>query len=59
VTIELVTGETLRGSFPTDLPPESRRASDYLNLMPQYICLQSNPKWLVINKGYVLSVKQG
>ncbi|HYQ61321.1 MAG TPA: hypothetical protein VEP29_09720 [Desulfatiglandales bacterium] len=59
VTIELVNGETLRGSFPTDLPPESRRASDYLNLMPQYICLQSNPKWLVINKGYVLSVKQG
>jgi len=59
VTIELVTGETLRGSFPTDLPPESRRASDYLNLMPQYICLQSNPNWLVINKGYVLSVKQG
>jgi hypothetical protein len=59
VTIELVTGETLRGTFPTDLPPESRRASDYLNLMPQYICLQSNPKGLVINKGYVLSVKQG
>lgn len=59
VTVELVNGESLRGSFPTDLPPESRRASDYLNLMPQYICLQSNPKWLVINKGYVLSVKQG
>lgn len=59
VTVELVSGETLRGSFPTDLPPESRRASDYLNLMPQYICLQSNPKSLVINKGYVLSVKQG
>ena len=59
VTIELVNGETLRGSFLTDLPPESRRASDYLNLMPQYICLRSNPQWLVINKGYVLSVKQG
>ena len=59
VTVELVNGETLRGSFLTDLPPESRRASDYLNLMPQYICLQSNPKWVVINKSYVLSVKQG
>jgi hypothetical protein len=59
VTVELVNGETLRGNFLTDLPPESRRASDYLNLMPQYICLQSNPQWLVINKGYVLSVKQG
>ena len=59
VTIELVNGETLRGNFLTDLPPESRRASDYLNIMPQYICLQSHPKWLVINKGYVLSVKQG
>jgi len=59
VTIELVNGETLRGSFLTDLPPESRRASDYLNMMPQYICLQSNPKLVVINKGYVLSVKQG
>jgi hypothetical protein len=59
VTIEIVNGETLRGSFLTDLPPESRRASDYLNLMPQYICLRSNPQWLVINKGYVLSVKQG
>ena len=59
VTVELVTGETLKGYFFTDLPPESRRASDYLNIMPQYIFLQSNPKWLVINKGYVLSVKQG
>jgi hypothetical protein len=59
VTIELVNGETLRGSFLTGLPQDSRRASDYLNIMPQYICLRSNPKWLVINKGYVLSVKQG
>jgi hypothetical protein len=59
VTIELVNGETLRGNFLTDLPAESRRASDYLNLMPRYICLQSEPHWLVINKAYVLSVKQG
>jgi hypothetical protein len=59
VTVELINGETLRGSFLTDLPPESRRASDYLNLMPQYICLQSIPKWVIINKGYILSVKQG
>jgi hypothetical protein len=59
VTVELVNGETLRGSFLTDLPPESRRASDYLNLMPRYICLLSEPHWLVINKTYVLSVKQG
>ena len=58
VTIELVNGETLRGSFLTDLPPESRRTSDYLNLMPHYICLQSEPHRLVINKSYVLSVKQ-
>jgi len=58
-TIELINGETLRGSFLTDLPPESRRTSDHLNLMPRYICLQSEPHWLVINKGYVLSVKQG
>jgi hypothetical protein len=59
VTIELVNGETLRGNFLTDLPAESRRASDYLNLMPRYICLQSELRWLVINKAYVLSVKQG
>lgn len=59
VTIELVNGENLRGSFLTDLPPESRRTSDYLNLMPPYICLQSEPHWLIINKAYVLSVKQG
>jgi hypothetical protein len=59
VTIELVNGETLRGSFLTDLPPEARRTSDYLNLMPSYICLQSEPHSLIINKAYVLSVKQG
>jgi len=59
VTVELVNGESLRGSFLTDLPPEARRTSDYLNLMPSYICLQSEPHWLVINKTYVLSVKQG
>jgi hypothetical protein len=59
VTVELVNGETLRGNFLTDLPPEARRTSDYLNLMPSYICLQSEPHWFVINKTYVLSVKQG
>jgi len=59
VTVELVNGETLRGSFLTDLPPDARRTSDYLNLMPSYICLQSEPHWLIINKTYVLSVKQG
>jgi hypothetical protein len=59
VTVELVNGETLKGSFLTDLPAESRRASDYLNITPQYICIQSDSKWLVINKGYILSVKQG
>lgn len=58
VTVELVNGETLPGNFLTDLPPGSRRASDYLNLMPQFICLQSNTKWVVLNKGYVLSLKQ-
>lgn len=59
VTVELVNGETLKGSFLTDLPSESRRASDYLNITPQYICIQSNSNWLVVNKDYVLSVKQG
>jgi len=28
-------------------------------LMLRYICIESEPHWLVINKGYILSVKQG
>jgi hypothetical protein len=39
VQIELINGDTLEGSFFTDLPPDKLRLSDFLNHTPKFIYL--------------------
>jgi hypothetical protein len=56
--VELLNGEIMQGKFITDLPPDKLRLSDFLNYTPQYIALWRDQESLILNKGYILSVKQ-
>ncbi len=56
--VELLNGEIMEGKFFTDLPPDKLRLSDFLNYTPQYISLWRDQNSLILNKGYILSVKQ-
>jgi hypothetical protein len=57
VQIELINGDTLEGSFFTDLPPDKLRLSDYLNHTPQFIYLCREHNDVILNKDYILSLK--
>ena len=57
VQIELINGDTLEGSFFTDLPPDKLRLSDYLNHTPQFIYLCRDQNDVILNKDYILSLK--
>ena len=57
VQIELINGDTLDGSFFTDLPPDKLRLSDYLNHTPQFIYLCRDQNDVILNKDYILSLK--
>jgi len=55
--IELINGDTLEGSFFTDLPPDKLRLSDFLNHTPQFIYLCRDENDVILNKEYILSLK--
>ena len=57
VQIELINGDTLEGSFFTDLPPDRLRLSDFLNHTPQFIYLCRDQDDVILNKDYILSLK--
>jgi hypothetical protein len=57
VQIELINGDTLEGSFFTDLPADKLRLSDYLNHTPQFIYLCRKQNDVILNKDYILSLK--
>jgi len=57
VQIELINGDTLEGSFFTDLPPDKLRLSDFLNHTPQLIYLCRDQHDIILNKEYILSLK--
>jgi hypothetical protein len=58
VILELLNGETMEGSFFTDLPEGRKRLSDYLDFTEQFICLHKGQDDLIINKSFILSVKE-
>ena len=57
VRIELINGDTLDGSFFTELPPDKLRLSDYLNHTAQFIYLCRDQNDVILNKDYILSLK--
>lgn len=58
VQIELIDGDILEGSFFTELPPDKLRLSDYLNHTGQFVYLCRDGKDVILNKDYILSLKQ-
>jgi hypothetical protein len=58
VILELLNGEMVEGSFFTDLPEGRKRLSDYLDLTEQFICLRKGEDDLIVNKSFILSVKE-
>ena len=58
VVMELLTGEVVEGSLFTDLPDGKKRLSDYLDLAVQFSCLRQEKSDLILNKSFILSVKE-
>jgi hypothetical protein len=48
----------VEGSLFTDLPEGKKRLSDYLDLSGQFICLRQEKYDLILNKSFILSVKE-
>lgn len=58
VTVELLNGEMVEGSFFTDLPEGRKRLSDYLDQTDPFILLRQEKNDQVLNKSFILSVKE-
>jgi hypothetical protein len=57
VEVEMLGGNLFRGRFLVEMPPERSRLSDHLNLTPQFIYLLQEDRDLILNKSYLLSVR--
>lgn len=58
VVLGLLGGDVLEGSFFTDLPNSKKRLSDYLDLTRPFISLRQEKNDLILNKAFILSVKE-
>jgi hypothetical protein len=58
VRVELINGEALEGSFFIEMPEDRSRLSDFLNYTPQFIYLCHDHNDFILNKTYILTIKQ-
>jgi len=59
VRLELINHEIMNLSLFMEMPEERSRISDYFNFSPQFIYLCGKEKDLILNKSFILSVKDG
>ena len=57
VEVEMLGGKVFRGRFPVAMPSERSRLSDHLNFTPQFLYLLREGADLILNKSYLLSVR--
>lgn len=57
VEVEMLGGKVFQGRFPVEMPPERSRLSDHLNFTPQFLYLLREGSDLILNKSYLLSVR--
>jgi hypothetical protein len=57
VEVEMTGGKVFRGRFPVEMPPERSRLSDHLNFTPKFIYLLREDRDLILNKTFLISVK--
>jgi hypothetical protein len=58
VEVEMLGGKVFQGMFPVEMPPERSRLSDHLNFTPQFLYLLREDGDLILNKSYVISVRE-
>ena len=58
VSVELINGEGLNGSFFIEMPEDRSRLSDFLNYTPQFVYLCQDDNDFILNKTYILTIKQ-
>jgi hypothetical protein len=58
IQIEMVNNEKIDGYVYIDMPQIKSRASDYFNIFHQFVCIYKNQGDLILNKAYILSVKE-
>lgn len=58
VEVEMLGGKVFQGRFPVEMPPERSRLSDHLNFTPQFVYLLREGGDLILNKSYLLSVRE-
>ena len=58
VSVELLNGEILSGSFFIEMPPERSRMSDYLNFTPMFLYLCREQGDIILNKDYIAFVRE-
>ncbi len=57
VEVEMSGGTVFGGKFPVEMPPERSRLSDHLNFTPQFLYLIRETGDLILNKSYLLFVR--
>ena len=58
IQIEMVNNEKIDGYVYIDMPQIKSRASDYFNIFHQFVCIYKDQGDLILNKAYILSVKE-
>ena len=58
VSVEMLNGEILSGSFFIEMPPERSRMSDYLNFTPMFLYLCREQGDIILNKDYIAFVRE-
>lgn len=58
IQIEMVNNEKIDGYVFIDMPQIKSRVSDYFNIFHQFVCIYKDQSDLILNKAYILSVKE-
>ena len=58
IQVEMVNNEKIDGYVFIDMPKIKSRVSDDFNIFHQFVCIYQDQSDLILNKAYILSVKE-
>ncbi|MFC1829470.1 hypothetical protein ACFL0O_07665 [Thermodesulfobacteriota bacterium] len=58
VRVKMTNDENLEGEVFMDMPKSRSRVSDFFNIFHQFVCIYRDQGDLILNKDYILSVKE-
>lgn len=56
--VEMVNHESIDGEVFIDMPQSRSRLSDYFNILYQFVCIYRDQGDLILNKDYILTVRE-